>query len=150
MDSRKGLQAVLEVRDRLQRKFFHVQAAEVARTVDEVPHEFDGHPVRDFVPVLVERVAATGWAGCRPSARRRRSDRSEPHRLEAVASPAPSRGGNGEWWPTGTPSRRPMAASTLGSTARRTPVAGAGRMEPVDREHLVRAVHEQRAHHRGQ
>ena len=115
MESREELQAVLEVRDRLQRKFSHVQAAEVARTVDEVHHEFDGHPIRDFVPVLVERVAATGWAGCRPSARRRRS---EPHKLEAVASPAPSRGGNGEWWPAGTPSRRPMAVSTLGSTAR--------------------------------
>ena len=58
MESRKELQAVREVRDRLQRKFFHVQAAEVARTIDEVHHEFDGHPIRDFVPVVVERVAA--------------------------------------------------------------------------------------------
>jgi len=58
MESREELQAVLEVRDRLMQKFSHVQAAEVARTVDEVHHEFDGHPIRDFVPVLVERAAA--------------------------------------------------------------------------------------------
>ena len=58
MESREELQAVLEVRDRLQQKFSHVRADEVARTVDEVHHEFDGHPIRDFVPVLVERAAA--------------------------------------------------------------------------------------------
>ena len=58
MESREELQAVLEVRDRLQQKFSHVRAAEVARTVAGVHHEFDGHPIRDFVPVLVERAAA--------------------------------------------------------------------------------------------
>jgi hypothetical protein len=58
MEPREELHAVLEVRARLQQKFSHVQAAEVARTVDEVHHEFDGHPIRDFVPVLVERFAA--------------------------------------------------------------------------------------------
>jgi hypothetical protein len=38
MGPREDLQAVLEVRDRLQQKFFHVQAVEVVRTVDEVHH----------------------------------------------------------------------------------------------------------------
>jgi hypothetical protein len=38
MEPREELQAVLEVRDRLQQKFFHVQAHEVARTVDVVHH----------------------------------------------------------------------------------------------------------------
>ena len=51
------MQAVLEVRERLQRRFSHVLAAEVARTVDEEHHEFDGHPIRDFVPVLIQREA---------------------------------------------------------------------------------------------
>jgi hypothetical protein len=58
MEHREEMQAVVEVRERLQRKFAHVQATEVARTVDEVHHEFDGHPIRDFIPVLVERAAA--------------------------------------------------------------------------------------------
>ena len=38
MESREELQAVLEVRDRLQRKFSHVRADEVARTVDRLGH----------------------------------------------------------------------------------------------------------------
>jgi hypothetical protein len=58
MEHAEELQAVLEVRDRLQDRFSHVRPAEVARTVDEAYHEFDGNPIRDFVPVLVERVAA--------------------------------------------------------------------------------------------
>jgi hypothetical protein len=58
MESREEQQAVLEVRDRLQRKFPHLRADEVARTVEQEHHQFDGHPIRDFVPVLVERAAA--------------------------------------------------------------------------------------------
>ena len=58
MEHAEELQSVLEVRDRLQDKISHVRPAEVARTVDEAYHEFDGHPIRDFVPVLVERAAA--------------------------------------------------------------------------------------------
>ena len=46
-----------DVRDRLQRKFSHVHASEVERTVDQAHSEFDGHPIRDFVPILVERAA---------------------------------------------------------------------------------------------
>jgi hypothetical protein len=68
MESREEQQAVLEVRARLQQKFSHVQAAEVARTVEEVHHEFDGNPIRDFVPVLVER-AATDRLGQVPAQR---------------------------------------------------------------------------------
>jgi hypothetical protein len=63
MEHGDELQAVLEVRDRLQDKFSHVRPAEVARTVDEAYHEFDGHPIRDFVPVLVERAAADRLRG---------------------------------------------------------------------------------------
>ena len=58
LEPRAELKTVLEVWDRLQQRFFPVQAAEAARTVDEMHHEFDGHPIRDLVPVLVERAAA--------------------------------------------------------------------------------------------
>ena len=45
------------MRDRLQRKFSHVHAGEVERAVTQAHREFDGHPIRDFVPILVERAA---------------------------------------------------------------------------------------------
>jgi hypothetical protein len=51
-------QAMRQVADRLTKAFLPGRSAlEVSRTVTEIHHRFDGRPVRDFVPVLVERYA---------------------------------------------------------------------------------------------
>lgn len=51
-------QAMREVVHRLVRSFADsVPPEQVTRTVTTVHHRFDGKPVRDFVPVLVERFA---------------------------------------------------------------------------------------------
>ena len=57
MERPEELKAVADVRDRLRRKFSHVHAGEVERAVAQAHSEFDGHPIRDFVPILVERAA---------------------------------------------------------------------------------------------
>ncbi|MBW8482563.1 three-helix bundle dimerization domain-containing protein [Actinomadura parmotrematis] len=50
--------AMHQVTDRLVSTFGADRGAqEVARTIDEIHHRFDGRPIRDFVPVLVERYA---------------------------------------------------------------------------------------------
>ncbi len=50
-------QAIAELTERLERRFPGVPAEAVRSTVDAAYREFSGHPVRDFVPVLVERQA---------------------------------------------------------------------------------------------
>jgi hypothetical protein len=51
-------QAMRQVTDRLTRSFAPSRSERrVAQTVSAVHHRFDGRPVRDFVPVLVERYA---------------------------------------------------------------------------------------------
>ncbi|WP_353813693.1 three-helix bundle dimerization domain-containing protein [Agromyces sp. SYSU T00266] len=49
--------SVDEVIDRLAKKFPQLDREEIRRIVDEEHHAFDGRPVRDFVPVLVEKGA---------------------------------------------------------------------------------------------
>jgi len=50
--------AISAVNERLRRSFAdsYSQSA-VSDTVEQVHHRFDGRPIRDFVPVLVERYA---------------------------------------------------------------------------------------------
>ncbi len=48
---------VEEVIDRLAQKYPDVERAEIAKIVAEEHQALDGHPVRDFVPVLVEKHA---------------------------------------------------------------------------------------------
>lgn len=51
-------QAMHEVSDRLAKAFGAQYPPErVLRTVDTILHRFDDRPIRDFVPVLVERYA---------------------------------------------------------------------------------------------
>ena len=55
----RELQAMRELNDRLVRRFGDSHPRdEVAHTITTVHHEFDGRPIRDFVPVLVERLAS--------------------------------------------------------------------------------------------
>jgi hypothetical protein len=46
-----------EVSRRLRAKFPDTRAEVIDATVAELHREFDGDPIRDFVPVLVERQA---------------------------------------------------------------------------------------------
>jgi hypothetical protein len=51
-------QAMRQVKDRLTQSFTPAHSErQIAQTVSAVHHRFDGRPVRDFVPVLVERYA---------------------------------------------------------------------------------------------
>lgn len=59
MQERQGGEArgVEEVVDRLARKYPGVERSQIEKIVAEEHQAFDGHPVRDFVPVLVEKHA---------------------------------------------------------------------------------------------
>lgn len=51
-------QAMHEVTDRLTKAFGPAYSPEqVTQTVTTIHHRFDDKPIRDFVPVLVERLA---------------------------------------------------------------------------------------------
>ncbi|WP_372490945.1 three-helix bundle dimerization domain-containing protein [Actinomadura terrae] len=51
-------QALKEVTDRLRRSFGDSYSEhQVTETVTAVLHRFDDRPIRDFVPILVERMA---------------------------------------------------------------------------------------------
>ncbi|WP_116083875.1 three-helix bundle dimerization domain-containing protein [Agromyces sp. PvR057] len=49
--------AVAEVVDRLAEKYPSVERAEIERIVADEYGQLDGRPVRDFVPVLIEKSA---------------------------------------------------------------------------------------------
>jgi hypothetical protein len=57
MEIREEGQAMSEVTRRLQAKFPDARPDVVDAVVQALHHEFDGDPIRDFVPVLVEREA---------------------------------------------------------------------------------------------
>lgn len=56
-------QLLAQTVDRLATKFSGVPAEAVAASVREAHSRFDGHPVRDFVPLLVERIAGQDLRG---------------------------------------------------------------------------------------
>ena len=49
--------AIAHVAQRLRARFPDIRAEAIDRMVTDAAHEFDGRPIRDFVPILVERVA---------------------------------------------------------------------------------------------
>jgi hypothetical protein len=57
MDRSEENRAINEVIDRLAEQFPEVPNAEVALAVQETRPEFDQAPIRDFVPLFVERSA---------------------------------------------------------------------------------------------
>ena len=57
MDRSDEDRAIAEVVDRLGRQFPHIAPAEVAQAVSQSRPEFDDVPIRDFVPLFVERGA---------------------------------------------------------------------------------------------
>ena len=52
--------AVIEVTERLALSFPEVNAADVERAVRRSYEQFTGSPIRDFVPLLVERMTREG------------------------------------------------------------------------------------------
>lgn len=57
MDSTEETKAVAEVAERLLRRFPHLPKQTVDDLVGQVHAQFEGRPIRDFVPVLVENIA---------------------------------------------------------------------------------------------
>ena len=57
MDRSDEDRAINEVVDRLAKQFPHVSADKVAVVVSQTRPEFDDVPIRDFVPLFVERGA---------------------------------------------------------------------------------------------
>lgn len=57
MDKSEEDRAIREVVDRLAKTFPQLPANEVEQAVTEARPEFDGNPIRDFVPLFVERSA---------------------------------------------------------------------------------------------
>jgi hypothetical protein len=57
-DTIRERQALDQVTDRLSRSFAdRFSPGQVDAAVSSIHHRFDGRPIRDFVPVLVERMA---------------------------------------------------------------------------------------------
>jgi hypothetical protein len=56
---------VAEAEGRLRRRFPHLPVDDVARAVQQSHRELDDAPVRDFVPILVEKRARELLAGAR-------------------------------------------------------------------------------------
>jgi len=60
-------QAVAQISERLAKRFPDVPLTTVRLTVDREHHKLDGRPVRNYVPVLVERAAREALATQRAS-----------------------------------------------------------------------------------
>ncbi|MFD9992106.1 three-helix bundle dimerization domain-containing protein [Bacillus cereus] len=58
MPSSDEIRRLEELPDRLAQRFPAISTWTITTIVHEVHHGFDGRPVREFVPLLVERVAA--------------------------------------------------------------------------------------------
>lgn len=57
-DTIRERHALDQVTDRLSRSFAdHFSPTQVDRAVSSIHRRFDGRPIREFVPVLVERIA---------------------------------------------------------------------------------------------
>ena len=57
MDQLQEDQGIAKVIDRLSERFPELERAQVEQVVAAAHSQLDGHPIRDYVPVLVERTA---------------------------------------------------------------------------------------------
>ncbi|TFC12522.1 three-helix bundle dimerization domain-containing protein [Cryobacterium sp. MDB2-10] len=57
MESEYETRALDGVIDRLAERFPHIPRTNIARAVREEHEGFDGSPVRDYIPVLIEHAA---------------------------------------------------------------------------------------------
>ncbi|MGW4123031.1 three-helix bundle dimerization domain-containing protein [Nocardia sp. NPDC004711] len=58
MPSSDEIRRLEELTDRLAQRFPAISTWTITTIVHEIHQDFDGRPVREFVPLLVERVAA--------------------------------------------------------------------------------------------
>lgn len=58
MEARGEGPAISEVKKRLRARFPAAEPEVIDLLITRLHHQFDGRPIRDFVPVLVERQAA--------------------------------------------------------------------------------------------
>jgi len=55
MSQTDEIHAMDELADRLHSRFPHARQDRIKQEVNRVHHQYDGSPIRDFIPVLVER-----------------------------------------------------------------------------------------------
>jgi len=70
MESDDEARALDGVTDSLAERFPHIQRTSIARAVREEHEVFDGSPVRDYIPVLVEHAAKQRLRTTTPAERR--------------------------------------------------------------------------------
>jgi hypothetical protein len=70
MTQTEEIHALDQLADRLRGRFPDAPPERIKEVVTEVHHQFDGHPIRDFIPVLVEREVVDHFR-VRESGRRR-------------------------------------------------------------------------------
>ena len=64
------IRAIDQLQDRLRERFPDVEPEGLKQMVSKVHHQYDGSPIRDFIPVLVEREVSEHF---RPPAQRSRA-----------------------------------------------------------------------------
>jgi len=55
MEQTEEIHALEQLADRLRGRFPDASPERIKQVVDQVHHQYDGNPIRDFIPVLVER-----------------------------------------------------------------------------------------------
>ncbi len=58
MTTTDEIHAIDQISDRLRSRFPDATPDRIEKVVHDVHHQYDGSPIRDFIPVLVEREAA--------------------------------------------------------------------------------------------
>ena len=58
MSQTEEIHAMDELADRLRGRFPNARPDRIKQAVAQVHHQYDGSPIRDFIPVLVEREVA--------------------------------------------------------------------------------------------
>jgi hypothetical protein len=71
MTQTEELRALDALADRLRGRFPDAPPESIKKVVDEVHQQFDGRPIRDFIPVLVEREVVDHLMVREPGAPRR-------------------------------------------------------------------------------
>lgn len=77
---RSEIQVVAQVSERLRARLPHLRPEVIDQVVAEALHEFDGRPVRDFIPILVERDVLDRFRGSA-------QDRAAPMATRSLAPP---------------------------------------------------------------
>ena len=76
--------AVGQVMERMRARFPDMEPEMIRSVVEQVHHQYDGRPIREFVPVLVEREVVDAL---RLVPQRRSSEEHAPVEKELLATP---------------------------------------------------------------